>query len=219
MNKNISIVLTNILVLALVICLSAGAYAAEQELPVPSSPLRPAAANHPFEDILYTLVEDIDEDNSSAFTARTYRAPVNAEDGSIYYEITAWTLDQMNIKLDFTDGDAKIVELTLGAVPGGAEKVSVRLPADSELLFPSEDKELVLVIQGYGKLSIPAQNLEAGITELQISYGEDSVKVDPFSGDHLVTTLEMDFEAEGGQEYTLIVPEAELEEEAGQPEG
>jgi len=29
----------------------------------------------------------------------------------------------------------------------------------------------------------------------------------------------MDFEAEGGQEYTLVVPEAELEEEAGQPEG
>lgn len=232
MKKIIPVLLANVLVLALVIALSAGAYASEvyvQPSPSPynSTPLsggdQPGGSAPPVAEeeettggwleLPFILNVEMLDDGSLVYSAERYLNPAEYGSGETVYEPGSWLLDQIGVKLDATDGDARNVRLVLAAVEGSSEPLKLILPTDGELSFPSEDKSLILEMKDYGTVTIPAAAAGYSISEILISLADDTVNFEAYSDGTVIAGLGAEFEPAEGTAYTMTQPEPEAEAE------
>lgn len=231
MKKIIPVLLANVLVFALVIALSTGAYAMNvnpdpnlslslsggESISVPDPGGPPVAEEEEttggWLELPFILNVEMLDDGSLVYSAERYLNPAEYGSGETVYEPGSWLLDQIGVKLDATDGDARNVRLVLAAVEGISEKLKLILPTDGELSFPSEDKSLILEMKDYGTVTIPAAAAGYSITEILISVADDTVNFEAYSDGTVIAGLGAEFEPAEGTAYTMTQPEPEAEAE------
>lgn len=226
MKKFIPVLLANVLVLALVIAFSAGAYATEEySAPSESIPGNDSSSGPSVEeeepsggwlDLPFQLAVDMLDDGSLVYSAERYLNPAEYGEGETVYEPGSWLLDQIGAKLDAAEGDVKNIKLTLAAVEGSSEPLKLILPSDGALSFPSVDKNLVLELRGCGTITVPASDAGYSITGILISVVDDTVNFEAYSDGTVIAGLGAEFEPAEGTAYTMTQPEPEAEAEAAE---